>query len=110
MIPEDEDTPGLAGERTDLAWSRSALAVLAAVGAIVKRLIDTTTGPRGESVVVVLLVGGLVAWALAVAHARTVAATTITGRALADPGRLRWVARGTAALAAVALVLALLPD
>lgn len=110
MIPDDEDTPGLAGERTDLAWSRSALAVLAVVAAVVKRLIDTTTGLRGESVVVVVLAGGLAAWALAVAHARAVAATTMAGRALADPGRLRAVAWGTAALAAGALALALLPD
>jgi uncharacterized membrane protein YidH (DUF202 family) len=109
-VPEDEDTPGLAGERTDLAWSRSALAVLAAVGAVVKRLLETAGDVRAEVVVLALLAGGLVAWALAVAHARTVAETTMTGRMLADPRRLRWVATGTTALAFGALTLALLPD
>jgi len=109
-IPEDEDTPGLAGERTDLAWSRSALAVLAAVGAIVKRLLDTRNDLRASTIVAVLLVGGAFAWALAVGHARAVAATTLAGRAHADPARLRAVALGTTALAVGALALAVLPD
>lgn len=110
QVPDDEETPGLAGQRTDLAWSRSGLAVLAAVGAIAKRIFDTREDVRGQFVVFVLLVGGGVAWAIAVAHARVVAATTLAGRLHADAEKLRYVALGTTALALGALVLALLPD
>lgn len=110
MIPDDEDTPGLAGERTDLAWSRSGLAALAAAGAIVKRVVDARAEPGAPFVVALLLAGGVVAWAVALAHARAVAATTLAGRPLADRQRLRAVTWGTLALAAGGLVLALLPD
>lgn len=108
-VTEDEETPGLAGERTDLAWSRSGLAVLAAVAAIGRRVLQPIDEPAAELIVVVLLAGGGVAWALAVAHARVVAATTLAGRAHADAGKLRFVALGTTAFALAALVLALLP-
>jgi uncharacterized membrane protein YidH (DUF202 family) len=107
---DDEDTPGLAGERTDLAWSRSGLAVLAVVGAILKRVLETLEATEAQVVVAGLLVAGGVGWMLALGHARLIAATTLAGRAHADPAKLRAVAWSTTALAAGALVLALLPD
>jgi len=105
---DDEETPGLAGERTDLAWSRSGLAALAAVAAVLKLVVDLDEA-TAPAVVVALLIGGAVAWGLALAHARAIAATTLAGRAHADQGKLRVVALGTTALALGALVLALVP-
>ena len=109
-IPEDEETPGFAGERTDLAWSRSGLAVLAAVGALAKRVLDTRHDVKASFVVGLCLVAGGIAWGLAVAHARVLARTSMEGRIHADAQKLRFVAIGTTALAIGALVLALLPD
>jgi uncharacterized membrane protein YidH (DUF202 family) len=109
-IPEDEETPGVAGERTDLAWSRSGLAVLAAVGALAKRVLDTRHDVKASFVVGLCLVAGGIAWGLAVAHARVLARTSMEGRIHADAQKLRFVAIGTTALAIGALVLALLPD
>ena len=109
-IPDDEETPGVAGERTDLAWSRSGLAVLAAVGALAKRILDTRHDVKATFVVGLCLVAGGIAWSLAIAHARMVARTSIEGRIHADAQKLRYVALGTTTLAIGALVLALLPD
>ncbi len=105
---DDEDTPGLAGERTDLAWNRSGLAALAAVATIAKRILDldTSTAP---TIVLVILVGGGVAWAVALAHGRLLAGA-IAGQPSARPETLRYVAYGTTLLALGALVLAVLPD
>jgi uncharacterized membrane protein YidH (DUF202 family) len=107
---DDEETPGLAGERTDLAWSRSGLAVLAAVGAIIKRIVDTRDDARAQFVVAALLVGGGAAWLLALAHSRVVAAAALAGRTHADQRKLQYVAWGTAAFAFAALVLAIAPE
>lgn len=107
--PEDEETPGLAGERTGLAWSRSGLAVVACVAAVGKRLLDQFDHVRGSALVFALLAGAGVAWAAALLHARVVAAGTLAGARHADPARLRAVAYGTAALGAGAAVLAWFP-
>lgn len=109
-IPDDEETPGVAGERTDLAWSRSGLAVLVAVGALAKRILDTRHDVKASFVVGVCLVAGGIAWGLAVAHASVLARTSMEGRIHADARKLRYVAWGTTALALGALFLALLPD
>src|SRR5688500_12480053 len=45
--PDDVDVPGLAGERTDLAWTRTALAAGVAATAMIRRswaVVDTVTG------------------------------------------------------------------
>ena len=106
---EDEDTDGLAGERTDLAWSRSGLAALAAVAAVIKRLVGVDD-LKAATWVLLIIAGGLVAWALALGHARTLMAPALAGRGHADPEKLRYVAFGTAALGVGALILALMPD
>jgi uncharacterized membrane protein YidH (DUF202 family) len=107
-IPDDEDTPGLAGERTDLAWSRSGFAVIITVAAILKYFfaLESDTAP---TIVFILLIAGAVAWALALTHARALARTTLTGRTLADEVKLRYVAVGTGILGLGALVIALIP-
>jgi hypothetical protein len=55
---EDEDTAGLAGERTDLAWSRSGLAALTAVAALVKRMVDVDE-LQATAFVLLAIAGGL---------------------------------------------------
>lgn len=107
--PDEEEVPGLAGERTDLAWSRSGLAVLACAATVLKRVLDDVDDLTAPTVVLGLIAGGACAWVLAMLHARSVAATTLSGRRLADPRALRLVASGTVALAVGALGLALAP-
>ncbi|MGQ0824127.1 MAG: DUF202 domain-containing protein [Actinomycetota bacterium] len=108
-IVDDEETPGLAGERTDLAWSRSGLAIVAVVAAILRRVLDADR--HGAAVITAaLLAGAAVAWVLAMGHARAVTIPALAGRAHADRRELRAVAAGTALLGVGALVLALVPD
>ena len=105
--PDDEELRGLAGERTDLAWSRSALAVLAAAGAIVKEVLDGIRRPTASTVVAVLLAVGGVAWVVALTHGRALDAASLEGVRHPDARVLRAVAYGTATFGAAALVLAL---
>jgi uncharacterized membrane protein YidH (DUF202 family) len=109
-IGDDQDVAGLAGERTDLAWSRSGLAVLTRLAAIAKRILPELSEVNGRAILVTgLLIGGA-AWMFALLWSRSVAAPTLTGRRIADPRTMRAVAVGTAFLGVVAIVLALLPD
>ena len=100
--------PGLSAERTDLAWSRSGLALLAC-GVVILKGLPAVTGSAGAPVAgsVVLLIGaftwGLGRWS---AHRRR-----------PQPGRPRPVAQwrdlapaayGTAAVGFAGLVLAIL--
>lgn len=106
-VLEDEETPGLAGERTDLAWSRSGLAVVACAAAILKRVLTEFDHVSHRALVFGLLAAGAVAWVGALAHARALARSTIEGRTLADARALRVTAYGTTVLGAGALALAL---
>lgn len=106
-VLEDEQTPGLAGERTDLAWSRSGLAVVTCAGAILRRLVTSFESVSARLVVFGLIAVGGVAWMAAMAHARAVARSTIEGRIVADARALRVTAYGTTALAVASLVLAI---
>jgi uncharacterized membrane protein YidH (DUF202 family) len=104
-VPDDEELAGLAGARTDLAWSRSGLAVVTCAGAILKRILTTFESVSARLAVFGLLIAGGAAWMAAMGHARTVARGTIEGRPVANPGVLATTAYGTAALALAALVL-----
>ena len=75
---EEPDEP-LAGERTDLAWTRSGIAFLVCVAVMLRRVwpID-----RADHLLAVGLVAiGAGAWAVALVVARRVARTTHGGRA-----------------------------
>ena len=107
---DDEETPGLAGARTDMAWSRSGLAVLACLAAIGKKLLPELDRASGRALIVAALVIAGAAWMLGLLWARTVARPTLEGRAVINPKTARLVAYGTAALAVAGVVIALLPD
>lgn len=98
---------GLAGERTDLAWNRTGIAVLVCVALLLRRLwpLEGT-----DDVVILLLVGvGLLAWGSALVVARRVSRTTHHGREVMDASTLRLLSAGTFVLALGGLLLGLLP-
>jgi uncharacterized membrane protein YidH (DUF202 family) len=91
--------PDLAAERTELAWSRSGLAVLAAVAIMVRRLWPLE-GDR-VSVVLVVTAAGAMTWAFGMLMARRL------GGAPARLTRMhaKTLTGGTLVLAAAALIL-----
>lgn len=107
MIPFDDDTPegGLAAERTDLAWNRSGLALLACGVAVARGLSHPSLERANVAIgVVILLLGGFT-WTLGGWQARR----------RSRPGHLREratstdllpVALGTAGVGVAAFVLA----
>jgi uncharacterized membrane protein YidH (DUF202 family) len=107
---DDPEVPGLAAERTDLAWSRSGLAVVVCLAAIAKRLLGELSKVEASAILLTGLVVGALALGFALLWARAVAGTTLQGRRVADAGRLRAIAIGTAALGVAAIALALFPD
>jgi uncharacterized membrane protein YidH (DUF202 family) len=95
---EDID-PGMARERTVLAWSRTGLSFLALGGVLVR--VDPLAG------LTVLALGGVV-WLLGYFHHRSMWAAARPARWLTRPRTLRLIAVGTASVALVALVIAVL--
>lgn len=100
--PEDmEDLdPGLARERTVLAWSRTGLSFLALGGILVR--VDPLAG------LAVLALSGLV-WLLGYFHYRSMW-TAGAARWLTRPRAVRLIAAGTALVSLVALAIAVLGD
>jgi hypothetical protein len=109
-VSDDEDTPGLSGERTDMAWSRSGLAVLACLAALAKKLLGDLHRVSGSAIIVAGIAVGAAAWIFGLLWARTVAGSTLAGHTLAEARTLRLVAWGTAAIGVAAIAIALLPD
>ncbi len=105
VVLDDEDTPGLAGERTDLAWSRSGIAVLTCSAALLRRIATELDSVSAGFVVFGLIAGSVVAWIAAMGHARKIARSTLEGRLMADRRALRTTAYGTSALATASLLL-----
>lgn len=97
--------PGLARERTELAWNRSGLAVLVAVAVLLRHLWPLD-GARSV-VAAVLIGGGTVAWTVGMWSARR------RDPALGDTGMLgeggcRMITAGTLVLAGAGFLLGLL--
>jgi len=106
---EYERDPGLAAERTELAWGRSALSLFAC-GAAMLRGVENITGHETQPVVgiVVLILGGIV-WSAGVPLARQRAAASVTGRRRpAQMHELLPLAVGTAVVGVAGLVVGVL--
>ena len=104
-VPPAERDAGLAAERTELAWSRSALSLLGCGAAAVHGIPNVTNG-HPVTGAVLLGLGGLV-WLAGVPLARQRAAAGVnTSRRAARYAELAPVAFGTALVGIAALVLA----
>ncbi len=103
-----ERDPGLAAERTELAWGRSALSLFAC-GAAMLRGVENVTGHSVQPVVgvLVLVLGGVV-WSAGVPLARQRARASVTGvRRPAQMHELLPIAVGTAIVGAAGFVIGL---
>ncbi len=109
LAPDDTEIPGLAGERTDMAWSRSGLAVLSCLAAIAKKALGKFDAVSGSLVIVAALAVGIGGWSVGLVWARFIARDTLEGRAVANPRTLAITAYATTALGIAAIVLAVLP-
>lgn len=103
---QEPDEP-LAGERTDLAWTRSGIALVVCIAVLARRVWPIDRADHLLAVALVAL-GGL-AWAVGLVVARRVARTTHHGREVMDGPTLRWISIGTFSLALAAFVLGWLP-
>lgn len=107
MIPPTQD-PGLAAERTELAWGRSALSLFACGAAVARGGLSGSGGDRPVVGAVLLALGALV-WltGLPLARQRARAAAGLSGaRRPARQRELAPVAYGTAVVGLAALVVA----
>lgn len=107
--PDDPDVPGLAGERTDLAWSRSALALGVAGAALLRRVWEDVDAQNGRVIVFTLLGVGAATWVAALVAVHGAARTTMEGRRVAGATVLRRVTAGTLLFCLAAMVLAIVP-
>ena len=102
-----EREPGLAAERTELAWDRSALSLFACGAAVVRGLPKVTGSTAHPAAgVAILLLGGVV-WAAGLPYARTRARATRAGRRVVARRReLLPMALGSAPVGVAAFVIA----
>jgi putative membrane protein len=95
--------PSLAGERTDLAWNRSGLALLACGAAVIHGFPPAALSARHVAGVIVLVLGG-VTWMLGAFDARR--RTRLRMGRVATPGDLLPVALAVAGVGVAAFTLA----
>ncbi len=107
--PDDEELPGLAGERTELAWSRTALSMAVVAAVVLRRVWERLDTVTARVAVLGILAAAAVAWLGALWWAETAGRSGLEGRPAVGPHVLRRVTAATLILAATALVLALLP-
>jgi putative membrane protein len=101
----DAREPGLAAERTDLAWNRSGLALLACGAAVLRGFPPANFSAR-HAVGAVILVLGAFTWALGAYEARRRRSRPGVPRPVARRADLLPVCLGSAAVGAAAFVLA----
>jgi uncharacterized membrane protein YidH (DUF202 family) len=98
----DSRDPGLAAERTDLAWNRSGLSLIACGAVVIRGLANTPVGRGNLAVGAGILTLGVLTWALGswrLAHARS------RGPRRTTAGDLLPLSLGAAAIGLSALVL-----
>jgi len=103
------DTGPVAGahQRTDLAWSRTGLAIAIVVLIVVRRLPQGSTAY--PTLIVGLLAGGLATWSLGLWLAHRAIHANLTPWPTLGPRTLRLVTIGVVLIAGAAFVLALSP-
>jgi uncharacterized membrane protein YidH (DUF202 family) len=102
----EPDEP-LAGERTDLAWTRSGIAFAVCVAVLLRRVWPLD---RADHILALALVAlGAIVWALGLMLARRIARTTHHGRDVMDARTLRLISAGTFVLGLSAFVIGWLP-
>jgi putative membrane protein len=100
----DAPEAGLASERTDLAWNRSGLALLACGAAVLKGFPPSDLSARHVVGVVILVLGGFT-WAMGAYEARRRSRPGLA-RPIATRGDLLPVAVGTTGVGLAAFVIA----
>ncbi|MFM7271347.1 MAG: DUF202 domain-containing protein [Actinomycetes bacterium] len=96
---------GLAGERTDLAWNRTGLAMLIILGAVGRNALQTPGVASGLAVGLVAI--GAAAWGLGLRGAHRISQSTHTGRHRAETRLLATVTAGTIVVGLAALVISI---
>jgi hypothetical protein len=97
--------PGVARERTELAWNRSGLALLVVVAIMLRRLWPLE-GDRSVVILIVLAAGGAM-WAIGMLLSRR-ARLDVDGTGVASATTCRILTIGTLVLAVAAFLLGLL--
>jgi uncharacterized membrane protein YidH (DUF202 family) len=110
--PDEDPDPytsesGLPEERTELAWTRSGLALLACFALLARHVWEGEEGLAAAATVLLLALGAL-GWAGAIIHARAVRRHP-EAMGPASATKLRNAAFGTAALAVAGTVFAFFP-
>jgi hypothetical protein len=105
--PDDEELRGVLA-RTDLAWSRSGLALAVAAAAILKVVVRVGDA-RAEAVVLLGILAVATVWLFAIAHARAISRASLEGRRLSSQPKLRVATCSVLAFAVLALVIVCVP-
>jgi hypothetical protein len=105
---EDREAFGDEGARTDLAWSRSGLALAVASASVLKVLVDI--GSYSAPVIVAAILAAVVlAWGMSITYSRYIAKGSLEGQPLSGQRKFKVVAAMTTIFGLVAMVIALVP-
>lgn len=104
-VEDDVVNPGLAKERTELAWNRSGLAVAVAVAIIIRRL--SPLSGHGAVLALLLIGFGAAVWVIAMRVGRSARDRSADSEVLAE-STCRLLTIGTLLLAGGAFVVSLL--
>jgi hypothetical protein len=106
---DDAEVPGLAAERTDLAWGRTSLAMAVVAAALLRRIWTQFETLTARVALFGLLAASAVAWLVGIWWSVTVGRAGLEGRPVATPRVLRRLTVATVGVALVAFVLSIVP-